>query len=123
MAIAEAIEMTVSRRHFLGLAGAAMTVSQLAACDGVKKVAAEGVPRSSFDADSTAEEVTDGIDLSGKLAVVTGCTTGIGFETMRVLAKRGAWVVGTSRSLEKAQAACGQVVGQTTPAQLELSDF
>lgn len=115
--------MTVSRRHFLGLAGAAMTVSQVAACNGVEKIAADGVPRSPFDEDSTAEEVTEGVDLSGKLAVVTGCTTGIGFETMRVLAKRGAWVVGTSRSLEKAQAACGQVIGQTSPVQLELSDF
>ncbi len=115
--------MTLSRRQFLGYAGAAVTVSQVAGCKGVEKAAAEGVPRSPFNADSTAEEVTEGIDLSGKLAVVTGCTSGIGFETMRVLVKRGARVVGTSRSLEKASAACRKVDGETTPVELELSDF
>ncbi len=115
--------MTISRRRFVGLAGAMVAAPQLASCGGVDKVAAAGVPRSPFNKHSTAEEVTEGIDLSGKLAVVTGCTSGIGFETMRVLAKRGAYVVGTSRSLEKAEAACLRVVGLTTPVQLELSDF
>ncbi len=47
-------------------------------------------------AQSTAEEVTAGIDLSGMTAVVTGCNSGIGFETMRVLALRGAHVIGTA---------------------------
>ncbi len=115
--------MPVDRRRFLGYAGAALAAPPLTACGGVDKVAAPGVPRSPFDAESTAEEVTEGVDLTGKLAVVTGCTSGIGFETMRVLAKRGAYVVGTSRSLEKAQAACIKVTGITTPVQLELSDF
>ncbi len=41
---------------------------------------------------------------------------------MRVLAKRGCYVVGTSRSLERAQDACNRVVGVTTPLALELSD-
>jgi NAD(P)-dependent dehydrogenase (short-subunit alcohol dehydrogenase family) len=95
----------------------------LSACSDVEKVPAEGVPRSPFDDTSTAEQVTEGVDLTGKLAVVTGCSSGIGFETMRVLAKRGAVVVGTSRSLEKAHKACARVVGQTMPARLELSDF
>lgn len=115
--------MTVSRRRFLGIAGAALTAPQLSACSGVDKVPAAGVPRSTFDDESTADQVTEGIDLKGKLAVVTGCTSGIGFETMRVLAKRGALVVGTSRSLEKATAAGKRVVGATVPARLELSDF
>ncbi len=42
---------------------------------------------------------------------------------MRVLALRGAYVVGTSRSLGRAQEACEQVKGVTTPLRLELSDF
>ncbi len=120
---ATVIRMTIDRRQFLGMTGAALTVSQLTACSDVEKVAAEGVPRGPFDESATAGQVTEGVDLSGKLAVVTGCTSGIGFETMRVLAKRGALVIGTSRSLDKAHAACAQVVGQTMPAQLELSDF
>ena len=120
---ATAVRMTIDRRQFLGMTGAALTVSQLAACSDVEKFAPEGVPRGPFDETATAEQVTAGVDLSDKLAVVTGCTSGIGFETMRVLAKRGALVVGTSRSLDKAHAACRQVAGQTIPAQLELSDF
>jgi len=113
----------VDRRQFLGLAGAALASSQVTGCSGVEKTPAEGVPRSPFDATSTAEQVTEGVDLTGKLAVVTGCTSGIGFETMRVLAKRGALVIGTSRSRDKALAACRRVTGQTMPAELELSDF
>lgn len=115
--------MTVDRRHFLRLGAASVAVAPVSACGGVDKIVPEGVPRSPFGANSTAEEVTEGIDLSGMLAVVTGCTSGIGFETMRVLAKRGAEVVGTSRSLEKARAACDRVEGRASPAQLELSDF
>ena len=107
----------------MGVASAVVAAPQLASCGSIDKAAAVGVPRSPFDERSTAEEVTEGIDLSGKLAVVTGCTSGIGFETMRVLAKRGAYVVGTSRSREKAEAACMRVVGLATPVQLELSDF
>jgi len=62
------------------------------------------------------------MDLSGRLAVVTGCTSGIGLETMRVLALRGAYVVGTGRTLEKAQAACRGIRGVTTPVALELGE-
>jgi NAD(P)-dependent dehydrogenase (short-subunit alcohol dehydrogenase family) len=115
--------MMLQRRRFLLLSGAAVAAGPLAACTGVDKVPVAGVPRSGFDGKSTAEEVTAGIDLSGKLAVVTGCTSGIGFETMRVLSMRGAWVVGTSRSLQRAQAACNEVPGRTTALAMELADL
>lgn len=39
---------------------------------------AQSVPWSAFGATSTAKEVTAGIDLAGKTAVVTGCNSGIG---------------------------------------------
>jgi NAD(P)-dependent dehydrogenase (short-subunit alcohol dehydrogenase family) len=113
----------IDRRVFLQLSGASLAAAATPSCAGTEKTPAQGVPRSPFDKNSTAEEVTDGIDLSGKLAVVTGCTSGIGFETMRVLALRGAYVVGTSRSLDRAQAATREVLGTTTPLQLELADF
>ena len=57
---------------------------------------------SNFNKRSTAEEVTEGIDLSGKTVLITGVNSGIGTETMRVMALRGAHVIGTARSLEKA---------------------
>jgi len=42
---------------------------------------------------------------------------------MRVLAARGAHVIGTGRTVEKAKEACASVAGQATPVALELSDF
>jgi NAD(P)-dependent dehydrogenase (short-subunit alcohol dehydrogenase family) len=113
--------MNPQRRRLLRLAGAAAAAPLLCAC-GPGRDLAEDVPRSPFDADATAEEVTADLDLSGKTAVVTGCTSGLGFETMRVLALRGAYVLGTGRTLESAAAACRRVAGLTTPLQLELSD-
>jgi len=113
----------IDRRTFLSLTGASIATTSIMSCSGTGKRFADGVPHSPFDEHSTAEEVTAGLDLSGKLAVVTGCTSGIGFETMRVLALRGAWVVGTSRSLQRAEAACAKVIGTTTALQLELSDY
>lgn len=75
---------------------------------------------SEFGKSSTAEDVTSGIDLSGKLAFVTGVNSGIGFETMRVLAMRGAHVIGTARTLAKATEAAAQVKGDVTPLACEL---
>ena len=82
-----------------------------------------GVPLSPFDAAATAEQVTAELDLTGKTALVTGATSGLGLETMRVLALRGATVIGTGRTLEKAQRACDGVSGTTIPVALELTDF
>ena len=115
--------MNVDRRKFLQLSAAAATVPALSACGVPDKLADLDVPQSEFDEDSTADEVTAGLDLTGKIAVVTGCNSGIGFETMRVLALRGAYVIGTGRTLEKAQTACKKVIGLTSPVELELSDF
>src|SRR5580693_2420727 len=56
----------------------------------------------SHGAQSTADEVLEGVDLSGKRVLVTGVTSGIGVETVRALAAHGAQVVGTYRDREKA---------------------
>ena len=101
----------------------AVTAVVLPGCGGPEAQPAPGLPRSDFGPETTAEDATDGLDLAGRLAVVTGCTSGIGFETMRVLALRGAHVIGTGRTLEKAATACASVAGKTTPVALELSDF
>lgn len=47
-------------------------------------------PCSPFDRNSTAAQVIDGVDLSGKRAMVTGATPGIGVETAHALASAGA---------------------------------
>ncbi len=82
-----------------------------------------GVPVGPFGARSTAVEVTAGLDLSGQTMLVTGVTSGIGLETMRVLALRGAQVIGTGRSLARARAAWNSVAGRTTALALELTDY
>lgn len=64
---------------------------------------------SRFGAKSTTEEVLSGIDLSGSRVLVTGVSSGIGIETARVLAARGANVIGGARDLAKAQAATDEV--------------
>lgn len=119
----ELVSMRLGRRKFLQISAAAAATPLATGCGGTEKYPAENVPRSDFDEESTAEEVTAGLDLQGKIAVVTGCNSGIGFETMRVLALRGAYVVGTGRTLEKARRACEKVQGVTSPVELELSDF
>jgi len=77
---------------------------------------------SGFGYASTAADVTEGLSLAGQNILVTGCNSGIGQEAMRVLALRGARVVGTARTLEKAQAACRAVSGSTLPLSCDLAE-
>ncbi|NEB02661.1 SDR family NAD(P)-dependent oxidoreductase [Streptomyces sp. SID13726] len=60
---------------------------------------------SGFGAHSTADEVLSGIDLSGKLAIVTGGYSGLGLETTRALTKAGARVVVPARRPDTAKEA------------------
>jgi WW domain-containing oxidoreductase len=80
-------------------------------------------PRSAFTRRSTAEEVTSGIDMRGKTVLITGCNSGLGFETMRVLASRGASIIGAARTVEKARTAASEISGEVTPVACELSDL
>ena len=58
---------------------------------------------SGFSATSTATEVIKGIDLTGKIAIVTGGNAGIGLETTKVLAAAGATVIVPARDIQKAR--------------------
>src|SRR3984957_13524335 len=75
-----------------------------------------------FGYGSTAERVTEGLSLAGQTILVTGCNSGIGQETCRVLALRGALVLGTARTKEKATAACATFPGKAIGYACELSD-
>ncbi|MGI9287993.1 MAG: SDR family oxidoreductase [Pseudomonadales bacterium] len=79
--------------------------------------------KSRFTRRSTAEQVTEAVDLSGKNIVITGANSGLGFESMRVLTERGAHVIAVARTLEKAQQACDKVNAETTPVACELSEL
>jgi WW domain-containing oxidoreductase len=73
---------------------------------------------SGFGANSTAEEVSAGLDLAGRRILVTGCNSGLGYETCRVLALRGAEVIGAARTLAKAEAAVGPMGGRGVACEL-----
>ena len=72
---------------------------------------------------STANQVLAGIDLYKKCILVTGCNSGIGFETMIALAANGAHVIGLSRSLSSAKIACNKVGRFATPVACDLADL
>ncbi len=82
----------------------------------------KGKGPSGFGYGSTAEDVTQGLDLSGRTILVTGINSGIGFETLRVLALRGARVIAAARTEQKARAAAAEVVGSALPVACELTD-
>jgi NAD(P)-dependent dehydrogenase (short-subunit alcohol dehydrogenase family) len=61
-----------------------------------------------FGAETTADEVLEGVNLSGKRVLVTGVSAGLGVETARSLVAHGATVVGTARDLNKARKALAE---------------
>lgn len=65
----------------------------------------------------------DDIDLTGKTAVITGGTSGLGQESARSMAAKGAKVVLTGRNMEKAQAVADQIDGDVSVEELELGSF
>jgi NAD(P)-dependent dehydrogenase (short-subunit alcohol dehydrogenase family) len=67
-----------------------------------------------FGAESTADEVLEGVDLSGKRVLVTGVSAGLGVETARSLVAHNATVVGTARDLAKARRALTEAMPQNS---------
>jgi NAD(P)-dependent dehydrogenase (short-subunit alcohol dehydrogenase family) len=77
---------------------------------------------SGFGYRSAADEVLGGIDLSGKLAVVTGGYSGLGLETTKALARAGAQVVVPARRRAVAEEALSGVAGVEVD-ELDLGDL
>jgi len=75
---------------------------------------------STFGADTTAAEVAEGIDLTGKVALVTGGSSGLGQETGRVLASRGAEVILTARDVAKGETVAAAIRDTTGNAAVSV---
>lgn len=68
---------------------------------------------SNFNAESTTDDVIAGVSLAGKVAVVTGASSGLGTETCKVLAQAGAKVLMLARNqknLDQAVASIKELV-------------
>src|ERR1700761_8943933 len=76
-----------------------------------------------FGHDSTTDEVLEGIDLTGKRVLVTGASAGLGVETARALAARGAEVVGAGRDLDKERNAHAPIPRGIALVELDLASL
>lgn len=77
---------------------------------------------SGFGYASTAEDVTAGLDLTGRTILITGANSGLGKESARVLGMRGARILAAARTQEKASEACREFGGGAVPLACELSE-
>ncbi|MDT8913073.1 SDR family NAD(P)-dependent oxidoreductase [Amycolatopsis sp. PS_44_ISF1] len=62
-------------------------------------------------------------DQRGRVAVVTGANTGLGYETAKALAERGASVVLAVRSVDKGEQAAARLTGDVTVQELDLTSL
>ena len=79
-----------------------------------------------FSATSTADDVLDGVDLSGRTILITGNSAGLGVEATRALTAHGAAVIGGVRDLGKANAnlaAAGVELDRVTLHELDLASL
>ncbi|XP_074588114.1 short-chain dehydrogenase TIC 32 B, chloroplastic-like [Curcuma longa] len=75
---------------------------------------------SGFGSGNTAEQVTEGIDASGLTVIITGGSSGIGAETARVLALRGAHVIIGARNLEAANTVKQNILSSIPSARIDI---
>ena len=72
-----------------------------------------------FGMRSTAADVMEGLDLSGKVVIVTGASSGLGVETARALAGAGAHVVIPGRSPDKLASVVDDIKSSTGNSNVE----
>ncbi|WP_137145844.1 SDR family NAD(P)-dependent oxidoreductase [Mycolicibacterium sp. CR10] len=70
--------------------------------------------------DWTAADIPD---QSGRTAVITGANTGIGFQTAKALAAKGAHVVIAVRNIDKGKQAAAQLAGEVSVQELDLTSL
>jgi NAD(P)-dependent dehydrogenase (short-subunit alcohol dehydrogenase family) len=78
------------------------------------------LPQTPFSRTSTASEVIDGVDLSGKTAIVTGASSGLGIETARALASAGADVTLAVRRPQAAEEIAAGIIRETGNAAVSV---
>jgi NAD(P)-dependent dehydrogenase (short-subunit alcohol dehydrogenase family) len=77
--------------------------------------------KSGFNSKTTADEVVEGIDLSGRRVVITGGASGIGIETARALARTNAEITLAVRKVTDGQAVAADIVKTTGNKQVYVS--
>ena len=77
----------------------------------------------SFGFHTTTDEVLDGVDLSGTSVLVTGASAGLGEETTRALAARGARVAMAVRDVARGDAAVARIRADVPDADLEVREL
>jgi NAD(P)-dependent dehydrogenase (short-subunit alcohol dehydrogenase family) len=75
-----------------------------------------------IEGDQTTEDVLGSMDLTGRCVLVTGAASGLGFETCRALAVRGAHIVGAVRDLDKGREATAAFAAKA-PGGVELVEL
>ncbi|KAK1409844.1 hypothetical protein QVD17_36373 [Tagetes erecta] len=78
---------------------------------------------SGFGSSSTAEQVTDSIDASNLTVIITGGASGIGLETTRVLAMRGAHVIIAARNTKAANEAKHVILDTNKNAKIDVYEL
>ncbi len=79
--------------------------------------------RGSFGAETTADQVLDGLDLGGRTAIVTGASGGLGAEAARALAARGASVTLTARDVPRGEKVAASIRAAHPGARVEVHEL
>ena len=117
------MKQAIDRRVLLQTSAATAVAACLPRALFAKDIAFADIPRSDFGFATTCDDVAKGRDLAGKTVLITGCNSGLGYESLRTLAAHGAHVIGAARTQEKADQACASVGGKTTPVVCELTSM
>ena len=79
--------------------------------------------KTKFGFSTTAAEVLDGIDLTGKTMIVTGGASGIGIETVRALSQAGAAVTIAARRPDAAETVAAELRESTGNATIDVREL
>ncbi|XP_024538692.1 short-chain dehydrogenase TIC 32, chloroplastic [Selaginella moellendorffii] len=82
-----------------------------------------GNGESGYGFHTSAEDITQGLDLSPTTAIVTGATSGIGLETAKALAMRGARVILAARNIKAAQSVKESILENKPDARIEILEL